>query len=893
MAKYKYYLVFKNDNVTLEIEEPFMFDAFSHSIERKKNGWAIDVHLFAENSELLFTNSAFSKTTQFEDIDGTILLNLSHGLKRIIDAYETYGPDAIIEFQIFFNDTLFTSCDLDLDEVDTDLLTFFKCGCIENNIRSKFKLREDDVVIDIYADKDLDGNSITPLAPLKVLLKSKPIQALSKWIKTDIPYAGAPGGVTNKFPAGSGYTYFNFAKNPILFGINDSLIPSPFVNSNPYNDTYDGTMKIIDAKSTKTNLHIKATQDMTVTHKWNGREGYIDSSGLNLIARVSYGTGFSDNTMYILWSVTFTGRITQSTVVPSVIDFDLPIPLREGEFLTLWWQHDYTDSTTALTSDYSAIDNYSHIICNDTQFEITANETTINSVIQGIRWIDLLKKSSEIISGLPVDAPRLDVGGEYYNTICVNGAGIRNIDSIPFNIKTKDAFETGMMVALDYQINEDVVRVGLYEDFFSDRLLRSFNIKPDNKFRWNTNKDYRIKTFDYLFRNYEQDRQEQSTLDAVHTQMQKLLPNPKTKATKKVQIEQILDVYKIDSLRRLGIDTETKDSSLSDDTTLAFISVTELPGSHLETHTGNFYINVTVGGIKIVSTNFRWDKIGLGLTSSFEILTGQNAGTYSITLIESSVLTLTAIVVPSRVTVSEIITFRYSLVGVSLISRTNEGFSNISGVISPNNYGNLIFSIQRNIISGWLPFLATCTMRMLGKIIPVSLFINNRNLITQLTTEANEVVDTADINTDTIAPLKKITDREFSVDIFLDNPTDIEDIFNEVTERNADGTIGGYFDFKTPNNKVVKGYAKKLDYIVKENKIEADCLEKYDDDYYNILLINRTSYSRYEIFGIYVTLYDNEGIEIFSSKRFNKIKIENIVYNNLFEFINDLQVYFS
>jgi hypothetical protein len=55
-----------------------------------------------------------------------------------------------------------------------------------------------------------------------------------------------------------------------------------------------------------------------------------------------------------------------------------------------------------------------------------------------------------------------------------------------------------------------------------------------------------------------------------------LLPNVKPTNTKTIKVKQILDAYKIDSLRRLGIDPETVDSSLSDDTDTVMIKVLPL-----------------------------------------------------------------------------------------------------------------------------------------------------------------------------------------------------------------------------------------------------------------------------------------------------------------------------
>ncbi len=889
---YRFYLFFKKDNIRREIAEPWQWSSFSQSAERKKDGWAIDIHLFAEHTDLLFTDSEFDPCDEFYDIDGTRCVHFNHGLKLIIDYFNEYGPDAQISLQVEFEDIPFIECEFDLEEVDTDLETFFQCGFIENNARSKFKKAEDDVVINIYADKDLDGNTITPLVPTKVLLLSTPRLKNSKWIKTDIPYASAPGGVTNKFPAGGPYRYFNFCKNPILFGIDDTLVPSAFDDSPSFDDTYNGNMQIIFAKSTKQNMTIKITSDVGFIHIQNGRTGFANKSSLGLYVRISYGTGVSDNHLEQLWFQEFTGTTPQSAIVTPVLTYDVPL-LNEGQFVTVYWDYTWDDGTIALSADWDQIDNYSHVIFNDCIVEAVAVEKTINSAVQGPFWIEALKKAAEITSGLPVDAPRIDVGGEYHKTIICNGGGIRNIDSIPFDIKTKEIFETGMMVAIDYQVCKDVIRMGDYNDFHSDRVLRRFNVEPSEKFMWGTNKNYRIKTFNYNFDTFEQDRDESRTLDAVHTQEQLLLPNEKTQNIKTVKVKQILDKYKIDSLRRLGIDPDTEESSLENDNDLVFLNVEELENDHIEDYIGKFSISTFPGGIYMYTNVFKWTKIGIGLSSTFEILAGPNAGAYQITGITSNLLTLLRLAPLFNASQTAIIPIRYSLANVLWISRTDQGFANIQGVLSPETSINLFYSKGRNILK-WLPYLATCGMRYLSEKLKVTFLKSNQDLVTRLVGEANDLVEKADIDISAISSLKKVTDRTFKINIFPENPIDMNDIFTELNDRNPDGSIGGCYEFRDINNNIVSGYPEKIEYIPNENKLEAECNEKYNDnDYIEILTQDRVLYSHFHMFGIYVTVYKADGTLFFTGRRYTKIKINGNVHTDASQFNNDLQYYFS
>lgn len=884
----KYYLTFLDYNKTFRIAEPFGYDSFSITMEEKQNGFSTDMKIFAENSELEFTDSCFEKCEQFEDIDGTIYENLTHCLKRIIDAYNEYGPDAQIIFSEYIDGILHIQCGLDLESVDTDLCTYFKCGCSEIGKKYNFKINEDSVVIDLYSDKDLFGNTIEKLEPVKILAISNSIQTKSKWIKTDIYYSGAPNGITNKFPAGT-FRYFNFAKNPILYGISDSLVPSPFDDTNNYQDTYNGLMKIVDCKTTKNNVKLVFTQDITYVHKHNGRSGYINRTSLELKVRVSYGVTASESTVYTIYSIENTTTNTITTVLPTEIEFTLPIPLREGEFLTYWWEYSWTESTIALTTDYSAIDNYSHLIVNDCNLEISANETTINTITNGLLWIDTLKKSSEIISGLPVDAPIIE--NEYRKIAILNGAGIRNISGIPFNVKTKDLFETCLMIGLDYKVTEEDVKIASYSDFHSDKVIRTFENTNDT-LTFNTNKNYRIKTLEYKFRNIEQDKDEINTLDAVHTEQHRLMPNLKTKNTKLVDVSIIVDSYKIETLKRQGLGTDYETSSLKDDDTLIALSITELEQNHYETYTGKFYISTTENGIKIVSKNFKWTILGMAVTGEFQILQGSNSGNYTILNIEDTVLTLVNNGTNINVSKDEIITIRYKIYGVQYKSRTNEGFSYINGIIAPDRYSNLILSIRRNL-KNWIPYIASCVSNMVGKIIKVNYVKSNRNLVTRLDNETELLADTADINVNDILELRKVTNRTFECEVYLNDGDNINQIFNELNTKNSDNTIGGCLQFKTKCGGYIKGYPIKIEYVNKLNKLEGVYKEKYENDSFYIDSQDRINYSRFIMNGIYVTLFDNNDIEIFNSKRFTKIKINGISYTDIDTFIDKLHEYFS
>jgi hypothetical protein len=74
------------------------------------------------------------------------------------------------------------NCDLDFATAETDDLTYFKCKGIEDSKLQIIKARKK-VKVDLFSNKDADGNFINPLNPKKLLVFAKPVFRL-KWEQT-------------------------------------------------------------------------------------------------------------------------------------------------------------------------------------------------------------------------------------------------------------------------------------------------------------------------------------------------------------------------------------------------------------------------------------------------------------------------------------------------------------------------------------------------------------------------------------------------------------------------------------------------------------------------------------------------------------------------------------
>ena len=167
---FRYYLQFENETPfrKFEIFEPFGMDGSTSSIEQKQNNQSRDVYVYNSDNILHFTDSKFSKLPSVPqlDINGREVMHLTHGLDYIFDYLETYGSEALISVIIDDGVVPFHNGYLDFikDNFSTDRTTYLKCGTIEGGKRFIHKSRED-LNCDVYSDKDLDGNTITPLSP--------------------------------------------------------------------------------------------------------------------------------------------------------------------------------------------------------------------------------------------------------------------------------------------------------------------------------------------------------------------------------------------------------------------------------------------------------------------------------------------------------------------------------------------------------------------------------------------------------------------------------------------------------------------------------------------------------------------------------------------------------
>ncbi|MCP4086988.1 MAG: hypothetical protein GY745_18340, partial [Actinomycetia bacterium] len=278
-------------------------------------------------------------------------------------------------------------------------------------------------------------------------------------------------------------------------------------------------------------------------------------------------------------------------------------------------------------------------------YSINTTSTAIDSVIKGVRYIDLIKQSVKSINGMSVTAPKFDIGGEFYDQIASNGNLIRQFDDEPFYVTYKDRKENLMEVHANIQVNNDHIFVGQYDDFYANVDNGGFLSLPSSKFKTWLNERYAINGIDFGYKNYEKDKDEENTRDAVHTESQWSVPNDQVQNTKSIKIGDIRDPFLIESQRKLALKETT---STSTDNKIFVLDIVLLSPSKRGEYSVPLRHNANDdGNLQLLNdATYNWNLLGFQVGDEFILVDTDNADTYSVDEITNNVITL----IPTTIT---------------------------------------------------------------------------------------------------------------------------------------------------------------------------------------------------------------------------------------------------
>jgi len=890
---FRFYLNFKNNAIgRLEIAEPIAFDGATFTIEQDSKRYGRDVAYGSEEVSMSFFSGVYNN-------------GLTHQLENLLQYYIDYGFESEVEFIVNKNGVDFVVGLLDFKLAETDQITYFKTKVIQNTNQAIVKRRED-VNVDVFSDKDLDDNAITPVATQRILLNAKPVPQLSKFKSNEILSNGVARYSVIKqfsldpisvFNLNTGVNNCNVVEK---YGIENTLgfMDNVFaLNSIGFpNDGLNFTY--IEAQEELTNVNVKITDLIASSYSFfNDPDDVLTGNGrVRLLVKYGYDTvDGTDMTTEVLYERNFTLADNPSVSMPN--DYNLSIPaIKRGQRLYIYIECfqsvDNSVSPTAggINSSFEIIVPFERMTV-----EISGISTAIDSVIDGVRHVDYKKQAFKSATGLNVIAPKYDVGGKFYDNFVFNGKLIRQFSDQAFYGTIKENVSQLVELNSDYQINKDNVYIGQYNDFYPNKEIGAFLTAPEQSFKSEFNDRYALNRLEYKYKSFEQDRDESNTIDAIHTSTQWLLPNKQVENNLKIEVDFGRDHFEIESARKQGI--YTKDTtSLSNDDKVYIIDCVPLAPNTRKNFTAvlQYQYSDDDNTFKILSNGyFNWTLLGFNVGDTIKV----NGIDYVVQAYESSIITL-VYTSSSDDTGSEVFTIDYPLTNVGWQNRTNQEFNLIENIATGDNFSNLQYSIGRNL-EHWYSYLKTaCKFWQNGKI-KNTYFKSNGEATTQFRSgriiKENADILVADLGDAILSPYVYTTK-------LVADYNDVLSVLEKMETINADNSIGGFIRVMDNEFRMSKIYPTKFTYKWSTAELDITGEVKQESEYLEItsttsglIIIDEVGYDtdiikplslRTE--GDYIQILDAKGIALNNKIKFDKVRVNSNIFTNIVELSDEL-----
>ena len=774
----KHYLQ-RGDNPKVQIAEPTGFDAANFVIRQEDKRYGRDV-AFAP------AEMTFSKDMSFR--------GLTHLFDSLIEDYNVDGFEAGWKYILEIEGVDYVIGELDFKDAKTDEFTYFRTKIIQDNKQELIKKRED-IEVDLFSDEDLDGNPIEPLATTQIYLRATPEKQDSTWelYEPYYLYRGNPGG--------GGVFEVDFNPFPVIkkSEIEDTL-------SAPVNSLGDrNDFAIVEAANELTNvtLRIKGLNFKMEIDNFINNFGFAECAFIYKIGENA--DPFSGNPWVEIFS---TGEMRQNTShVFELTDQDytienLVIPRDQKLFL---WFNFYLDTQNNPFTAQVWVDSGS--------VEVTATSTSISSIIETFNLGEAMQHVVKSISGLENDAPRfLGENAEFKDQYITNGLLMRNITDQPFYLSLKKILEYLPEVNGDYEVTDNDVFFGIYEDFYRNEKMASFLMPPNENFETSFNKRYTVNEFNFKYAKYEKGNDEDKSREGVHTEMQMLLPNKRVENSKDVGVGFVRDSFLGESMRKEAIKVE-KDVATTDDETIVIYDVWKKNVPIEEEQQFTVYHRKDGIFLKLLNDNsINWELFGFKVLDIIR-LGFKNAGAWLIMEITPDVLKLAPLF--SWTNVFEgygSVKIDYKVTKTLLTNRTNEGFSVIEGTTTPEGFSNMRFTQKRNTLNYWGKYLNTCCNYKQESEIKITKFIHNGKLETRLSGESSNTIEDAPIEANKLKSAiltPKLTKTTVICDFeqFWDLRTKIR-------------MVRGYLDVEDTNGNIVSISPQEVDFKWADNLLD-------------------------------------------------------------------------
>ena len=829
---------------------------------------AVDTYFGNEQSQLEFNISFGKPCTPFMDNNGVLISYLPSGAELLIEENKNHGSESDVKYILKKDGVEFTTGNFDFTTAETDNITYFKCKVIQNTNQSKIKKREK-LNINLLSTQDLDDNVISQIPIQRILLKAKPLYQASKWKK----YSKVAQNYDHF--GQDGYLFPLSASNLTNYGLENS-----FAQFDEYYEPSLATADEIRVIRSGARMVIAKEDLSNITISINNLNAHLEASP-NVDCRLSilYGAGYFSSEATVVDLQTGTGGLVLNN-----FNYQLTIPnLQSGHHIMIYFGSFVGNFPTgAILGDVTLNASVESI-------DITATSTAIDSVINAVRWIDLIKQNYKAIGSLPVDAPKYDVGGEFYDNFCFNKNLIKQDTVKPFNVKLTDTIDSLQELNSYAQINENEIYIGQYEDFYQNIDMGGFLEIPTYESEFIKNERYLVNQFTFGYEKYEQDRAERNTIDAIHTNSEWFPQTQNSINQKEIKLPFIRDPFSIETARKTVF--SVNDNSDNTDDNVFIIDVTQLAPNTRRKFIRRLTVvdNGANGTTKIKNDNtFTWDKLGFNVGDIIK----RNGVNRTVIGITPNILTLSFS--GSSSSLNSFNTIDYPITNVLYTNRTSEGLISSSNLRNSENFSNLRYSIKRNM-RHWFAVLATYGKFIPTKKIKNTYFKSNGECITQFTGEPNPIKENEDIL------ISDITDKKIlTQDIYK---TSVKSSFYKAVQLLNDiQNVRGFIRVQNPSGGIIKGYVKIGDNIWVNEELVLELEVKNESDFLNvnfasgIFTINEVGYStktasekRYNIFNDFIQFFDENSINLCNRTKFDKVSLNGVTYDNIDNLVNALE----
>jgi len=788
MSKEKFYLIFSDQpNKRIQINEPIGFGNIDFNCDQKENKMGRDITLSGGTVSFKFTahrhDESFYK-----------LLYFNH----------YYGFESDVKIVIVLEDGTEFTGELDFYTATTNDFDYFECSVILESALQVFK-RRSETKVDLFSDRDINGEYITPLVPPNMLLRAKPSVQISTWTNP-APLVAVESNLA---------VILNINSSNIKFGIENTY--TPFLT--------------IDKGAGK------RPEFLILTAQSNLKDVRVNISNINI---TSTGGEDKELSIYLHRGVTYpfpsdvnTGRlykVSGNTETISIVLASLPEvvigDMQRNESLWMYCQIRQL-SAFELTTTITSIET-----------EITANSVAYNSITPTFRLIDVMKQVSKSIAGLEVNAPRYDLGGQFYDTVITNGKLLGGNINDPFYVSWDDIEKS---INPEHNADSEIqldgrVFVGIEADFYKPIECGFFDNTQFSGMLKKANPMYCINKFTFKYGKYQslKEATEPNSESTIHGESQLTPYNQKVENSKECSIDWTRDAILLDVQQRLSTKV-SEDTATQDDDTIFSIDTIATESDQQFTESTNLQHTYGVSYLSLRNNGeVNFIVLGIRVFSEFKIeYPDSNFGIYNVIAVTNTELQLVKTDAGSISSANDGLrltkyTYTIEQETIPLTNRTNEGFTTIANLNSSDRYSNLRYSVQRNIRNYWDSFLATVNLYWKDKQIKNTYYKNNG----KCTTEYNglHIIEKEDFIPAT-EPL--VTPFMYESVVFAN--VDFSDF---ILLQNNIRSLRGFVRTIDNNKRVLKLFPMKMSYENASRQLTISGQEKFEKAYLTIVKEN-------------------------------------------------------